>query len=191
MKKVFVFLVLISPFFYLLWSVQTANDPIKYIFSFTGVSAVVILMFSLSIAPIKKVVNLLKYRKMIGLFAFFYALLHFLNFYILDAQLDFAFVVKETIDKPFVYLGMIAFTILLFMTLSSTKKLFRKFSSWHKLVYISLVLVTIHSSMAQKVLSSLEYTFIIVTCVLLGYRIYKLTLVRKVSYNDKASMIVI
>ncbi len=172
MKKTIIFIVLLLPFLYLLWSVQSANDPIKYIFSFTGVSAVVILMILLSITPIKKVINLVKYRKMIGLFAFFYALLHFLNFYILDAQLDFAFVVKETLDKPFVYLGMIAFGILSFMALTSTKKLFRKFSSWHKLVYISLVLVTIHSSMAQKVLSSLEYTFIVATCILLGYRLY-------------------
>ena len=173
MKKVLVFIALLSPFLYLLWSVQSANDPIKYIFTCTGLSAIVILMISLSLSPIKKVINLLKYRKMIGLFAFFYAFLHFLNFYVLDAQLDFSFVIKETLDKPFVYLGMIVFAILFFMALTSTKKLFKKFNSWHKLVYISLILVTIHSAMAQKVLSSLEYTFIVVTCILLGYRIYE------------------
>lgn len=173
MKKAVLFILLLMPFFYLLWSVQEANDPIKYIFTYTGISSISILMLSLFITPFKGVINLLKYRRMLGLFAFFYAFLHFANFYILDAELDFAFVVKETLDKPFIYLGMIAFGILVFMAITSTKKLFKKFNSWHKLVYIALILVTIHSAMAQKVLSSLEYTFIITTCILLGYRIYE------------------
>jgi len=173
MKKAFLFLLLLLPLIYLLVTVQDANDPIKYIYTYTGLSAIIILIISLTITPIKKVVNLMRYRKMTGLFAFFYAFLHFLNFYILDAQLDFSFVIKETLDKPFVYLGMISFVILLFMAVTSRKKLFSKLSKYHKAVYIVLILVTIHSSMAQKVLSSLEYTFIIVTCLLLGYRIYE------------------
>jgi len=173
MKRIVIFIALLLPFLYLLWSVQSANDPIKYIFTCTGQSAIVILAISLSLSPIKKVINLLKYRRMIGLFAFFYAFLHFLNFYILDAQLDFSFVVKETFDKPFVYLGMISFVILFFMALTSTKKLFAKFNKWHKLVYVILVLVVIHASMAQKVLSGLEYFFIFITIMLLGYRGFK------------------
>jgi len=172
MKKVLLFIALLLPAVYLLVTVGSANDPIKYIYTHTGVSAVSILMLSLVVTPFKSNVNLLKYRRMIGLFAFFYAFLHFLNFYILDAELDFAFVVKETLDKPFIYLGMISFGILCFMAITSTKKLFRKFNKWHMMVYVVLVLVTIHSSMAQKVLSRLEYTFIAVTCILLGYRIY-------------------
>ncbi len=180
MKKTILALLLLTPLCYLLWSVRSANDPIKYIYTFTGTSAITILMLSLAVSPLKKVVNLMRYRKVLGLFAFFYALLHFINFYVLDAQLDFAFVVKETLDKPFVYLGMISFLILLFMALSSTKKLFRKFSSYHKAVYIVLVLVTIHASMAQKVLSSLEYTYIIVTFMLLGYRVYEKNKRRKI-----------
>jgi sulfoxide reductase heme-binding subunit YedZ len=174
MKRIVIFIALLSPFLYLLLSIQSANDPIKYIFTCTGQSAIVILMISLSLTPIKKVINLIKYRRMIGLFAFFYAFLHFLNFYVLDAQLDFSFVVKETLDKPFVYLGMISFVILFFMALTSTKKLFAKFNKWHKLVYVVLVLVVIHASMAQKVLSGLEYFFIIVAIALLGYRSYLL-----------------
>ncbi len=171
MKKIVLFIVLLLPFLYLLWSVQSANDPIKYIFTCTGLSAIVILMISLSLTPVKKIINLVKYRRMIGLFAFFYAFLHFLNFYVLDAQLDFSFVLKETLDKPFVYLGMISFIILIFMAITSTKKLFAKFNKYHKAVYLVLILVTIHASMAQKVLSSLEYSFIVITCILLVYRV--------------------
>ncbi len=180
MKRIVIFIALLSPFLYLLLSIQSANDPIKYIFTCTGQSAIVILMISLSLTPIKKVINLIKYRRMIGLFAFFYAFLHFLNFYVLDAQLDFSFVVKETLDKPFVYLGMISFVILFFMALTSTKKLFGKFNKYHKAVYLVLILVTIHSSMAQKVLSSLEYSFIVITFILLGYRVL---LLKKKTYK--------
>ncbi len=181
MKKIILFLVLLLPLFYLLATVQSANDPIKYIFTCTGLSAIVILMISLAIAPLKKVINLLKYRRMVGLFAFFYAFLHFINFYVLDAELDFAFVIKETLDKPFVYLGMISFVILLFMAITSTKKLFAKFNKYHKAVYLVLILVTIHSSMAQKVLSSLEYAFILSVIVLLGIRVYKKYVMKETS----------
>jgi len=180
MKKIVVFIVLLLPLAYLVFNVQEANDPIKYIYTKTGLSAITLLMVSLSISPLKKMINLLKYRKMIGLFAFFYAFLHFLNFFILDAELDLSFAIKETLDKPFIYLGMISICILLFMALTSTKKLFKKFNKYHAGVYVVLILVTIHSSMAQKVLSSLEYTFILAACILLGYRIFK-----KVRENQK------
>ena len=85
---------------------------------------------------IKEKINLMKYRKEIGLLGFSYALLHLLNFIILDAQFDFQFVIKETLDKPFIYLGMIAFFIILFMAITSTKKLYKKYNKYHKLVYL-------------------------------------------------------
>jgi sulfoxide reductase heme-binding subunit YedZ len=135
MKKSLLFVALLLPLLYLLYKVPNANDPIKYIFTCTGLSSLVLLILSLCISPLKKVYNLLKYRKMIGVFSFFYAFLHFMNFFILDAELSVVFVVKETLDKPFIYLGMISFSILLFMALTSTKKLFAKFKKWHKLVY--------------------------------------------------------
>lgn len=173
MKKTLLFVALLSPFLYLLWSVQLANDPIKYIYTYTGVSALFILVISLSASPLKRVLNFIRYRKMLGLFAFFYALLHFLTFFVLDAQFDLLFVAKETLGKPFVYLGMISFIMLFFMAITSRKKLFAKFSRYHKVVYLALILAVIHASMAQKVLSYLEYIFIVLVCALLTYKIYE------------------
>ncbi|XPV67854.1 MAG: sulfite oxidase heme-binding subunit YedZ [Halarcobacter sp.] len=163
MKNIALFLTLLIPFFYLLielFILQSVSDPIKYIYTITGVSATVILFFTICISMIKKYLNLMKYRRMIGLFGFFYALLHFLNFYILDAELDFSFVISESLDKPFIYLGMIAFFILVFMALTSTKKLFAKYNKYHKFVYLALVLITIHFIMAQKSLSILQLVYI-------------------------------
>ena len=102
------------------------------------------------------------------LLGFFYALLHLLTFIVLDAQFDLEFVIKETLDKPFIYLGMIAFFILLFMGLTSTKKLFKKYNKYHKLVYISLILITIHWIMAQKSINISQFIYIFIIIVI-GY----------------------
>jgi len=105
---------------------------------------------------------------MIGLYGFFYALVHFLNFLVLDAELDINFLIKETIDKPFIYLGMIAFLILVFMAITSTNRLFRIYQSYHKLIYLSLILITIHFIMAQKSLTIIQFSYIGII-ILIGY----------------------
>lgn len=181
MKKVLLFIVLLLPFAFAsfeLFVLQNVQDPIKYIYTFTGVSSTVILFATITISCIKKWVNFLKYRRMMGLFGFFYALLHFLNFFVLDAELDFSFVLKETLDKPFIYLGIIALFILTLMAITSTKDLFRKYNKYHKFVYLALVLITIHFIMAQKSLSILQLGYITIIliigyCKLLEYIIKK------------------
>lgn len=171
MKKIVLFSLCFMPVLYLGWSVQNANDPIKYIYTYTGFSSLGFLMLSLLIHPMKKVFNLLKYRKILGLFSLFYALLHVSNFIILDAQFDLGFIAQEVLKKPFIYLGMIAFLILVFMGATSSKKLFAKYVKWHKLVYLALVLALIHESMAQKVLGGLEYILIFCVFILLVPRV--------------------
>jgi sulfoxide reductase heme-binding subunit YedZ len=171
MKRIFLYLFAFAPLVYLLSRLFILNnvaDPIKYIYTITGVSATVILFLSIIISLIKNKINLLKYRKEIGLLGFFYALLHLLTFIVLDAQFDLEFVIKETLDKPFIYLGMIAFFILLFMGLTSTKRLFKKYNKYHKLVYISLILITIHWIMAQKSINISQFIYIF-TIIIIGY----------------------
>ena len=183
-KKTVLFTVFVSPFLYMLYGLQSAIDPIKFIYTCTGISAILMLILTLSISPLKRVKNFMRYRRFVGLFTFFYAFLHFLNFFILDAELNPLFVVKETIDKPFVYLGVISFVILLFMSITSTKKLFKKYNKWHKLVYIVLILVTIHASMAQKVLSRYEYFYIVMAVILIGYRLFLIKGISKVKLTS-------
>ena len=163
MRWIYIFLILLTPLAvasYELFIVQDINDPIKYIYTVTGATATVILFFTIAISMMTKWVNLMKYRKLIGLFGFFYALLHLLNFAVLDAELDIGFIIKESFDKPFVYLGMIAFFLLTFMALTSTKKLFAKYNRYHKVIYLALILITIHFIMAQKSLSILQFIYI-------------------------------
>ena len=174
MKRLLIYLIAFLPFFYLLtrlFIIDDVNDPIKYIYTITGASSTVIVFFTITISMIKNKINLMKYRKEIGLLGFFYALLHLLNFIVLDAQFDFEFVIKETLDKPFIYLGMIAFFIVLFMAITSTKNLFRKYNKYHKFVYLALILITIHWIMAQKAISILQFTYIIAILIIAYYKL--------------------
>ena len=171
MNKISIYSILLLPLVFLAFKVlvlEDVNDPIKYIYVITGASATVILFFTICISMIKDKINLMKYRRLIGLFGFFYAFLHLVNFVVLDAELDLLFIIKETLDKPFIYLGMIAFFILLFMAITSTKKLFRKYNKYHKLVYFALILITIHWVMAQKSISILQFGYII-TILIIAY----------------------
>lgn len=164
MKRFLIFIVLLLPFLfglYELFILANVKDPIKYIYTLSGVTSTVILFISIYISLVRKWVNLIKYRRLIGLYGFFYALIHFLNFVILDAELNFDFVLKETIDKPFIYLGVIPFIILIFMAITSTRKLFKKFKNYHKLIYLALILITIHFIMAQKSLTILQFIYIV------------------------------
>lgn len=167
-KKFFLVLALLSPLVYLVYMlfVHQVNDPIKYIYTITGGTAIILLYITTTISIVKKTVNLLKYHRTVGLFSFFYAFLHMLNFVILDMELDLMLVIKETLEKPFIYLGMTAFFILLFMAITSLKVLFSKFYKYHKVIYIALLLSTIHFTMAQKALSIEQWGYLFIMVII-------------------------
>lgn len=173
MYRILIFVGLLIPFFALTLQVLVVevNDPIKYMYTFTGICAIVLVFFTIIISMIKKTINLMKYRRMIGLYAFFYAFLHFLVFFVLDAQLDLIFVIQESLDKPFVYLGMIAFLLLLFMTVTSTKKLFKRYNKYHASVYIVALVTTVHFIMAQKSLSGEQWGYLVVIAVIVCFKV--------------------
>lgn len=183
MKRLILFTALLLPLVYLavrILVLENVVEPIKYIYTITGFTAVVVLFFSITISLIKKKINLIKYRRMIGLFGFFYSLLHFINFAVFDAGLDFGFILEETVEKPFIYLGVIALIILLLMAITSTKKLFAKYKKYHMFVYLALILITIHFIMAQKSIT-IEMMLFIGSLLVIGY--YKL-IQKIVKYND-------
>ena len=172
-KRILIFLGLLVPFLTLLLQVLVfgVNDPIKYIYTFTGTTAIVLVFLTIALSLIKKWANLMKFRRMIGLYAFFYAFLHFLVFFVLDAQFDLEFVLEESLDKPFVYLGMIAFFALLFMAITSTKKLFKKYNKYHASIYLISILVSIHFVMAQKSLSLEQWGYLAVILIIMSTKL--------------------
>ncbi len=175
--RLFIFVLLLLPSFYLGYEVfvlQDLNDPIKYIYTVTGAIALVLLFFTTTLSLIKSKVNLIKYRRMIGLYGFYYALLHMANFIILDAELDLLFAIEETLDKPFIYLGMISFFLLLFMAITSIKSLYKKFNKFHRVLYVVLSFTTIHFIMAQKSLSIPQWGYVFLILLIIYFKVEQL-----------------
>ena len=169
MKKALLVVLLGTPFYYLLiklFLLKDVIDPIKYIYTITGFSSLILLVLTISLSLIKRYINLIKYRRVLGIACFFYALLHFINFFFLDAQLSISFIIKESFDKPFIFLGLFSFLILIFMALTSFDSLYKKYIKFHKLVYIAVTLLTIHFIMAQKSISFLELILVAITLIL-------------------------
>lgn len=173
MKTLLIFIALL-PLGYAYYTLESAIDPIKMLYTTTGVGAICLLLLSLVPSTCKRVcgVNFLRYRKSIGLLSFVYALLHGCVFIVLDSEFDVVTIVEKSLKKPFIYVGVIAFIILLFMAFTSFKKLFARFSTYHKAVYIALVLALLHSFWAQKVAGMFEYGIVAVGIVLLGERVW-------------------
>lgn len=150
-------------------------DPLKFLSDLAGNSALWLLALTLLVTPLRSYIgiNLLKYRRLLGLFAFFYALIHALLFIGVDQQFDVFGVQHEVVTKPFIAFGMGAFIILLLMALTSSKKLFAKFRSWHKLVYIAVVLIAIHYLMSHKTVTLIHVTVVGTLILLLALRLVK------------------
>ena len=173
MKSLFVFLALL-PLGFAYYRLESAIDPIKMLYSYTGIGAISLLLLSLAPSTCKRVCgqNWLRFRKTIGLLSFVYALLHVSIFIVLDSEFDFITIFEKSLKKPFIYVGLIAFVIVLLMALTSTKKLFARFSTYHKAVYLALTLALLHSFWAQKVAGVFEYGIVFVGVLLLGERIW-------------------
>lgn len=171
--KFFLVIIALLPLGLAYYKLESAIDPIKMLYSFTGIGAMVLLLLSLVPSTCKRLchINTLPYRKTIGLLSFFYALLHACVFVVLDSEFDFVTIFEKSLKKPFIYIGVIAFSILFLMALTSFKKLFARFSAYHKAVYIALLLALLHSFWAQKVAGVFEYGVIIVGLGLLTERV--------------------
>lgn len=167
-------LVFLEPYAHVVLT-KTPADPLKFLSDLAGNSALWMLAITLAVTPLRSYIgiNFLKYRRLLGLFAFFYALIHALLFIGVDQQFDFIGVKHEVLSKPFIAFGMGAFLILLLMALTSTRKLFAKFKSWHKLVYIAVVLIAVHYLMSHKTITITHIVVVGTLFSLLALRLLK------------------
>ncbi len=126
-------------------------NPIEFITRSTGTWTLVGLMLTLSVTPLRRLTGraeLIRTRRMLGLFAFFYACLHFVTYIWLDQFFDPAAIVKDIIKRPFVTVGFTAFVLLVPLALTSThammRRLGRRWQQLHRLVYAIAILGVIH-----------------------------------------------
>ncbi|TLU64776.1 protein-methionine-sulfoxide reductase heme-binding subunit MsrQ [Thalassotalea litorea] len=138
-------------YYFLAINDQLGSDPVKAIIHFTGMSALNTLLLTLMISPLAKLYRLpwlLRFRRLLGLYAFFFACLHLVNFIFFELQFDFSLFIEEVIERPYITLGMAAFVILFALAITSFKRLQRKMGrQWqalHNMVYLAAILIVIH-----------------------------------------------
>ncbi len=163
----------------------TAN-PIKYIHHYTGDWAIRFLLLGLAISPLRKVTGwnrLISFRRMVGLYAFFYVMLHLLNFIVLDYYFDWGTIIKEIIKRPAITFGMTAIILLLPLAVTSTKgwvrRLGKRWIKLHKLIYLITILAVVHNFMMVKADILQPAIHMAILAVLLSYRLYHWFLLRK------------
>jgi sulfoxide reductase heme-binding subunit YedZ len=153
-SKVTVFLLALIPFSLLLvngWNNQLGANPIEMVTDTTGIWALRFLLLTLAISPLRRLTGqpiLIRFRRMLGLFAFFYASMHFLTYVWLDQYFDWPFIVEDIIEHPYVVVGFTTYLILLSLAISSPRFMVQKMGkNWvkmHRLIYPAAFLATTH-----------------------------------------------
>jgi methionine sulfoxide reductase heme-binding subunit len=128
----------------------TAN-PIEFITLETGFWTLTFLVLSLAVTPLRRITGynrLIQFRRPIGLFAFFYATLHFSTYIGLDRFFDFSSIGEDILKRPYITVGFTAFLLLIPLALTSTKasirRLGKRWTTLHRLVYVSAALGVLH-----------------------------------------------
>ncbi|MBZ5567138.1 MAG: sulfoxide reductase heme-binding subunit YedZ [Acidobacteriia bacterium] len=153
-------------------------NPIEVITHSTGDWTLIFLMLTLSITPLRKLTRqhwLIRFRRMTGLFAFFYASLHFTTYIFLDKFFDVNEMLKDIAKRKFITVGFTAFVLLIPLALTSTQGMIRRLGKrWvtlHRLIYISAIAGVIHYWWLVKAdVRKPEYYALVLT-ILLGYRL--------------------
>lgn len=180
-SKPFVLLTLLLPFIwlaYLAWHNMLGADPAKKLVDETGLWAFRILLLSLSMTPLKNWTGSsvwIHYRRMTGLFAFFYVLLHLCIYVFLLFGAQWAFIGSELTKRPYIIVGFSAFLLLIPLAVTSTKswqkRLGKNWVKLHKLVYIISILGLVHLIWLKKLGIVAVWPYALILFVLLSERI--------------------
>jgi sulfoxide reductase heme-binding subunit YedZ len=137
------------------------------------------LVTSLAVTPLRRLTkwnDLIRLRRMIGLFAFFYATLHMLTWVVLFHYFDLSFMVEDVVMRPFITIGMATFLILLALAVTSNRfsirRLGRRWQALHRLVYVAAVLAVIHFWWLVKADVTEPQRWALAVAGLLGFRIW-------------------
>jgi methionine sulfoxide reductase heme-binding subunit len=179
-----VFLACLVPFAQLVyrafWGDLGAN-PVEMITNTTGIWTLRLLVLTIAITPVRWLTGLnlvILFRRMIGLFAFFYGSLHFMTYFILDHSLVFDGLWEDVVKRPYITMGFSAFVLLIPLALTSTKGWIRRLGGYrwnllHRLVYVSATLAVIHYWWKVKLDTTFPRYYAMVVAALLAVRIWR------------------
>ena len=190
--KPLIWLAGLSPLAWQVWAFVTGNleaEPVKGMEHFTGRTALVILFITLSVTPLRRLTGwngIIKLRRLIGLFAFCYAVIHLGIFLYFDLELSFARLGEEIIKRPYITVGMLALLILTALAVTSplfmVRKLGKRWRQLHRLIYVAAGLGVLHFTWAQKKDIRLPLIYAAVLAGILGVRLIPKRLKRATSY---------
>jgi len=179
--KVPVFILALVPVALLVRGALTGNlgvNPAETIQLTTGRWALKFLLLSLAITPVRRLTGwniLIQYRRMLGLFAFFYVTLHFTAYWAFDLGFAFGAMVADVVKRPFITMGFAAFLLLIPLALTSTKgwirRLGKRWALLHRLVYIAAIFAIVHFAWKVKVFTGDPVIYAAILTALLGFRV--------------------
>ena len=171
------------PLALLLWDVyhkRVGANPLEFVTRTTGMLTLVFLLIALAVTPVRKTTGLnwlVKFRRMLGLFAFFYGFLHLMTYIWFDRYFNLKSVPGDVASRPFIAIGMAAFFLMLPLAITSTNKMVKRlggkrWSKLHKLSYVAGIAGVLHFWMLVKSDTRLPLTFGFILLLLLGHRLF-------------------
>jgi sulfoxide reductase heme-binding subunit YedZ len=181
--KVIIFTNALVPLVLLLWDVyrkQVGANPAEFMTRTTGILTLLFLMITLAVTPARKIFGLnwlVKFRRMLGLFAFFYGFLHLLTYIWFDRYFNLRSIPGDVVTRPFIAFGMTAFCLMLPLAITSTNKMVKRlggkrWSKLHTVIYAAGVAGALHFWLFVKSDTRLPLTLGFILLLLLGHRLF-------------------
>ncbi len=190
-----VFILSLIPFAVLIYYVFTGQltaNPIEFITHHTGDWALYFLLITLSITPLRIITgtnSFTRYRRMLGLFAFFYACLHVTTYFVLDQFFDFQAILDDIVKRPYITVGFTAFVLLVPLAITSTQKMvIRLGNRWrqlHSMIYLITGLAILHYYWLVKADTRTPLTLALIFTVLLLLRLKWVKQARTALFSPK------
>jgi sulfoxide reductase heme-binding subunit YedZ len=180
-SKTLVFFLSLWPIYVISYQIifnQLGPEPVDRIINHFGEWTLIFILLTLSMTPLKKITKSaewIKFRRMLGLFTFFYASIHMLSYVGLDYRFDFEPLINDVLKKKFIFIGFSAWLLLIPLAVTSSEKMVRLLKqNWkkiHRLIYIIGIFGVLHYIWLSKTIFFKPLIFLIILVILLLFRI--------------------
>ena len=183
--KPFIFIICLWPLGTIILDIyynDLGAEPVKKIMNHFGEWTLIFICLTLALSPLKRITNLsfwIKFRRMLGLFVFFYATIHLLSYVGLDYRFDWEPIINDVLKKKYIFIGFSAWLLLIPLAITSSQKMIkllgRNWKNLHRLVYVIAIFGSLHYIWLSKTIffKPLIYTLIIVVLLALRIKIKK------------------